>query len=182
MARLPYVDRDSLPEEMRAGIRSTSNVTRMMSNSPWVAHHSGTVAAYIQSSRLDPRLRELALIQVGYAVPCPYEYARHVEIGLARGVTDADLRALAEESAGRPSGIDPLAGLVLRAARELTHGVSTSEATFAGLRRHFDNELLMDLIFAIANYVGVCRVLETFQVELEPVTQTFLDRYPIRKG
>lgn len=179
MARLPFVDRDSLPPDVREKVRGNTNVTRMMNHSPMVSHHSGNIAAYIKTSKVDPRLRELAIIQVGYSAPQKYEYARHIEVGLASGVTDADLKAIREETAGRPSNIDPVAKIVLRAAREMTNGISVSDATFADLRQHFNNEQLVDLIFATANYIGVCRVLETFQVDLEPTTQAFYDRYPI---
>ena len=75
-------------------------------------------------SKLDPRLRELAILQVGYLANSPYEYSHHVKIGREFGVSDDDIRAIGEETAGRPSKLDPLAKAVLRAAREMTQDLA----------------------------------------------------------
>jgi alkylhydroperoxidase family enzyme len=184
MARVPYVSKESLPAADRELLReaSESNITRALSNSPKVAHLSGTVAKYIRDNRkLDPRLRELALIQVGYAANSPYEYAHHIEIGARFGVTDADVRAVAEETAGKSSSLEPIARAVLRAAREMTAGNAISDATFAELRKELDNEQLVELIFATGNYIGVSLMLKSMQVELEAESQHIMEKFPIAR-
>ena len=59
--------------------------------------------AHLSDPHLPPlpaaRLRELAILQVGYVSRIAYEYAHHIEIGRGVGVSDEDLRALAIESA-----------------------------------------------------------------------------------
>ena len=44
----------------------------------------------------------------------------HLEIGREFGVTDDDIRAVADDTAGRPTKLDLLTKAVLRAAREMT--------------------------------------------------------------
>jgi alkylhydroperoxidase family enzyme len=179
MARVPYVDTKDVPEQYRNLISSDANVTRALANSPKLAFLSGAMARYIRhESRLDPRLRELAIIQVGYSTRSAYEYTHHIKIGFSFGVTKGDLYALAEETAGRPSTLEPLAKAVLRAAREMTEGLTVSDATFAELRTAFDNECLVDLLYTIANYNGVVRVLAALQVDLEDEYREYLGTFP----
>jgi AhpD family alkylhydroperoxidase len=181
MARLPYVDKDDLPPEESHLPLSTSNITRALSNAPRVANQSGLVARFIRDGLvLDPRLRELALIGVGYATGCAYEYAHHVRLGLECGVSEADIRAVAAESAGRASGLEPLAGAVLRAAREIAAGPGVSAATFAELGAGLDNREIVELVFATTNYLGVSRMLLSLGVDLEPEAEEYVRRFPLK--
>ena len=182
MARVPYVDKDELPEKFRGLMSSDANITRALSNSPQVAYQSGQVARYIRhDSRLDPRLREMAILQVGYSARSAYEYTHHIKIAFNFGVSEADVRAIADESAGWPTQLEPLAKAVLRAAREMTNGLSVSDETFVALQKSFDNEQLVDLIFAIANYNGVVRMLASLKVDLEDEYLPYLEKFPLPK-
>lgn len=179
MARVPYVDNKDLPEQYRNQLSSDANVTRALSNSPQLAFLSGSMARYIRhESRVDPRLRELAIIQVGYSARSVYEYTHHIKIGLSFGVTEDDLRAIADETAGRPTNLEPLAKSVLRAAREMTDGIAVADKTFAELRAAFDNAQLVDLLYTIANYNGVVRILAALQVDLEDEYKIYLEKFP----
>lgn len=180
MARLPYLDPDDLAPENRDLLARNINLYRVLSHSPGAARAFGTLGKYIRfGSRLDPRLRELAILQVGWLARSPYEWSHHVKIGRDFGVTDADIEGLIAESEGRPSGLDEAARLVLRAARETTLDHAPSEATFAELRRHFDPELLVDLAVAISFYAAVVRFLATMQIDVEPDYRPYLDRFPL---
>ncbi|MDQ3286920.1 MAG: carboxymuconolactone decarboxylase family protein, partial [Pseudomonadota bacterium] len=71
---------------------------------------------------MDARLRELAILQVGWLARSPYEWSHHIKIGQDFGVTDADIEALVAESRGEATALEPLARLVLQAAREIHAG------------------------------------------------------------
>jgi hypothetical protein len=118
-------------------------------------------------------------MQVGWMARSPYEWSHHVRIGKEFGCSDADIRAIAVESAGGETALEPLARLVLRAAREMWAGPGMSAATFDALRPHLDAERLTDLVVAIAYYCGVVRLLATLEVDVEPEYQRFLDEYPL---
>jgi alkylhydroperoxidase family enzyme len=180
MARLPYLDQSDLPVEHRDLLARNINLMRALVHSPDGARAFGTLATFIRfGSRLDPRLREMAILQVNYLTRSPYEYSHHVKLGREFGVSDDDLRAIAEETAGRPTGLEPLAKAVLRAAREMTLDLAMSDATFASLRAELDNERLVDLTMTIAIYNGVVRLLATLQIDVEPDYQGYLDEFPL---
>ena len=173
MARVPYVDNKDLPEQYRNQLSSDANVTRALSNSPQLAFLSGSMARYIRhESKVDPRLRELAIIQVGYSACSAYEYTHHIKIGLSFGVTEDDLRAIADETAGRPSNLEPLAKSVLRAAREMTEGIAVADKTFAELRAAFDNAQPVDLCTPLRTTTASCGSWPRFKLTLRMSTKS----------
>ena len=182
MARFKYLGKEDLLPEHQNLIRDI-NLTRLLVHSPNAARASRNTAMFIRNgSKLDPRLREMAIIQVGYVARSVYEYAHHVQIGLDAGVSEADIRAIADETAGRPTSLDPLAKAVLKAARELARDISLSDETFAVLRQHLDNERLIDLFTAICSYCGTVRMLAALQVDLEDEYRKYLEKFPLPKG
>ncbi len=182
MARLPYLDKSDLSAENQDLLARNINLLRALVHSPNGARAFGTLGNFIRfKSRLDPRLRELAILQVGYLTRSPYEYSHHVKLGREFGVSDDDIRAIAEETAGRTTKLDPPARLVLRAAREMTLDLAMSDATFAALREHLDNERLVDLVITIAFYNGVVRLLATLAIDVEDAYCRYLDDFPLPK-
>lgn len=181
MARVPYVDaKDVAPEDRDLFSDHPINIRRALANSPKAARANGGLAMHIRhGSRLDPRLRELAILQVGYSARCVYEYAHHVEIAREFGVSDDDIRAVAAETAGRPSHLDKLTQAVLRAARELTDEATLSDATWAVLSEGLDNERLVELMVAIGCYNSTVRILQSLKVDLEPEYRHYLDEFPL---
>src|SRR6201996_4707014 len=120
MARLPYLDADDLPEDQRKLLARPINLTRLLVNSPGMARAFHGVGGYIRNkSTLNPRLRELAILQVGWMEKSEYEFTHHVKIGKEFGVTDDDIEALMAETEGKPSKLEPLAKAILRGAREM---------------------------------------------------------------
>ncbi len=180
MARIPYLNAEDLAEEHRRLLARPANLFRALVHSPEGFRNFSRLGGWIRTgSTLDARLRELAILQVGYATRSVYEYVHHIEIGRGVGVTDDDLRALAAESAGQPSGLGELERAVLRAARELTHGLRVSDETFSVLQKHLSHEHLVDLTLAIGFYCFVVRVLATLEIELEPGYEKLLDEFPL---
>ena len=132
MARVPYLNKSDLPPEHQDILARPIALNRAMANSPNAAKAMSGLAMFIRHhSKLDPRLRELAILQVGYLARSPYEYSHHVALGREAGVTDDDIRAINEETAGRPSKLVPLSKAVPRAARETTSGIAMPDETVA---------------------------------------------------
>src|SRR6185436_6668819 len=141
MARVPYLQQSDLPPEHPDLLPRPIALNRAMVNSPNAARAMNGLAMYIRhKSKLDSRLRELAILQVGYLAKSPYEYSHHVKIGRECGVTDDDIRAIGAETAGRSTGLDALSKAVLRAAREMTDDLTMSDATFAELEQALGRE------------------------------------------
>ena len=138
------------------------------------------IGGYIRfKSTLDPRLRELAILQVGWLEKSEYEFTHHVKIGKEFGVTDQDIAGLIAETEGRPSRLEPLARAILKGAREMVRELAMSEATFAEIKRELSDEHMTDLVLTIAFYCAVVRVLATMKIDNEPTYKEVLKQYPI---
>lgn len=180
MARLPYLEPDQVAEQYRDMLKRNTNLHKLLVNSPEMARAFSGLGGYIRNrSKLDPRLRELAILQVGWLEKSEYEFTHHVKIGKEFGVTDADIEGLMAEAAGRPSKLEPLAKAVLKGAREMTRDLAMSEATFAEIKQELSNEHMVDLVLTIAFYCAVVRVLATMQIDNEPYYKEVLQQYPI---
>ncbi len=180
MARLPYVDAEQLPPEQRELLKRPINLTRLLVNSPGMARAFGGIGNYIRhKSSLDPRLRELAILQVGWLEKSEYEFTHHVKIGKEFGVTDEDIQGLFLETEDKPSKLAPLVKAILKGAREMTRNIGMSDTTFAEIKQHLSNEHMTDLVLTIAFYCAVVRVLATMKIDNEPYYKEVLQQYPL---
>jgi alkylhydroperoxidase family enzyme len=180
MARVPYLDKPDLAPEHQDLLAREINLFRAMAHTPNGLRAFAALGEFIRfQSRLDPRLREMAILQVGYLSRSVYEYTHHIKIGRDFGVSDNDIRAIAADTAGRPTSLDPLTRAVLRAAREMTQNLTVSDETFAALRKGLDHERLTDLVLMIAFYNAVVRFLATMQIDNEPEYQRLLAEFPL---
>ena len=180
MARLPYLDKSDLLPEHRDLLARNINLYRLLAHSPRGARSLNTLARYIRDgSRLDPRLRQLAILQIGYITRSAYEYSHHIRISRDFDVSDDDIRAIADETAGRPTSLDPIARAVLQAARELTRDLKVSDETFATLKQSLDDERLTDLLITIAYYNGLVRLMAALDIDVEDEYRLYLDEFPL---
>ena len=180
MARLPYFDAEQLPEEHRDLLKRPINLARLLVNSPGMAKAFFGIGGYIRNkSTLDSRLRELAILQVGWMEKSEYEFTHHVKIGKEFGVTDDDIEGLMAETEGKPSKLEPLAKAILRGAREMVRELAMSEATFGEIKQKLSDEEMVDLVLTIAFYCAVVRVLATMKIDNEPYYKEVLQQYPI---
>ncbi len=180
MARLPYLEADQVAPEYRDMLKRNTNLHKLLVNSPDMARAFNGVGNYIRfKSSLNPRLRELAILQVGWLAKSEYEFTHHVRIGKEFGVTDEDIAGLIAETDGKPSKLEPLAKVILKGAREMTRDMAMSEATFAEIKRELSNEQMVDLVLTIAFYCAVVRVLATMKIDNEPYYKEVLQQYPI---
>ena len=180
MARLPYLDKSDLLPEQRDLLARNINLYRLLAHSPRGARSLNTLARYIRDgSRLDPRLRQLAILQVGYVTRSAYEYSHHIRISRDFDVSDDDIRAIADETAGRRSSLDPLARAVVQAARDLTGKLKVSDNTFAALRQGLDDERLTDLFITIGYYNAMVRVMAALEIDVEDEYRVYLDEFPL---
>jgi len=174
MARVPYLDRGDLPENYRklyddlvAERGAVWNIFRTLANAP------GLLARFLDLSRelrhrtkLDPRLRELAILTVGRLAEAQYEFVHHWNMALRAGVPREKLERLSEWETAPPFTDQDRA--VIRYAAEATRDIKVSDATFTALRGFLDNERIVELAMEVAVYNAVVRILVPLGVELEP--------------
>jgi alkylhydroperoxidase family enzyme len=186
MARVPYLEQADLSAENQDLLKRRINLFQALVNSPDAARAFSGLGQFIRfGSKLDPRLRELAILQVGWLARSPYEWSHHVKIGHDFGVTDDDIRALIDETAGKATMLDQLAKTVLLGAREMTLAkgmageAAMTDATFATLQAALGNEQVVDLTITIAFYNAVVRVLATLRIDVEEDYMPYLRQFPL---
>jgi alkylhydroperoxidase family enzyme len=180
MARVPYLQPSDLSPEDQDLLKRPIALARALVNSPDAARAFSGVGQFIRyGSKLDPRLRELAILQVGWLARSPYEWSHHVKIGHDFGVTDDDIRAMIDDTAGKPTGLDALTRTVLLAAREMTTAGAMTDATFATLQSALGNAQMVDLTVTIGFYNAVVRVLATLQIDVEEEYAPYLRQFPL---
>ena len=174
MARIPYPNLEDLPEKVRIAAEKLPplNIMKMFLNAPTNAIPLLSFGQSILTKQeLDAHLRELAILRVAHLTGANYEWTQHVPIAKETGVTDAQVEAL-------PQGADSDAfneveKRVLRFTDEVTQDVKASAETFAALEKDLGPRQMVELALAIGFYGMVARVMESFEVELEPTAGTY---------
>ncbi|MCY4387215.1 MAG: carboxymuconolactone decarboxylase family protein [Desulfurellaceae bacterium] len=174
MARIPYPNLEDLPEKVRIAAEKLPplNIMKMFLNAPTNAIPLLSFGQSILTKQeLDAHLRELAILRVAHLTGANYEWTQHVPIAKETGVTDAQVEAL-------PQGADSDAfneveKRVLRFTDEVTQNVKASAETFAALEKDLGPRQMVELALAIGFYGMVARVMESFEVELEPTAGTY---------
>jgi alkylhydroperoxidase family enzyme len=180
MARVPYVSPSDLAEVDRPLLAEPFNIYRALANSPDALRHFAVLGKWIRrSSQVDPRLRELAILQVGYLTRAPYQWAHHVKVGRDSGVTDQDITDVIAATGGSEHQLGEVEALVLRAAREVTAEGRMSEETWLALLGHLGDARLVELTIIISHVNAVSRILNTLEIDVEPEFQRYLDEFPL---
>jgi len=180
MARVPYLEKSDLAEADQDLLNRPICLAKALVNSPKAARAFFGLGGYIRhGSKLDPRLREMAILQVGWIARSPYEWSHHVKLGHDFGVSDDDIRALIDDTAGKPTPLDELTRTVLKGAREVTEEGAMADATFAALQSALGTEQVVDLTLTIGFYNAVVRVLATLQIDVEPEYAPYLQQFPL---
>jgi len=165
---------ERMPPETR-----TLHVFRTIANHPeLMARWLGFAGYLLRSSTLEPRLRELVVLRVGWHCRSPYEWGQHVIIGRRVGVLEADLKRLARGP--EVEGWTAAEAAALHATDELLERHSLGDAVWAGLTGHFTTPQILDLIFLVGHYQMIASALNALRVErddgLDPADLPFPTR------
>jgi alkylhydroperoxidase family enzyme len=180
MARLPYLDQQDLAPENQDLLERPINLNRVLVNSPNCRRAGLKLAHFIRyESQLDARLKELAIMTVGYITRAPYEWSHHVILSKDFGVSEDDIRELINYLEGRAHKLDERAALAVDAAREMTNDLAMSDKTFQALHAFLGNEGMVDLVVTIAHYNAMVRVLATLEVDIEDNYLPGLEKFPL---
>jgi len=180
MARLPYLEKGDLKPADRELLARGINLQKLMVHSPGATRAFGGMGQYIRyGSNMDARLRELAILQVGWLARSPYEWSHHIKIGYDFGVSEDDIRNLIAETNGEDTDLENIDKTVLRGAREMTVDGKVADGTFTALADFFTKEHLTDLLVTIAFYNAVVRFLASMEMDVEESYQPYLDQFPL---
>lgn len=180
MVLVPYLGPENVSEEFRNKLALHSNGPRALAHSPEGLHIVMQFAVWARSSSIGPRIRELAILAVGYTTGAPYEWVHHLITREQFGVSDDDVRALMRQIDGQPSDLDLVAATVVRAAQELTENCVLLGGTAGDLSTQFDERQLVDLLVIIGFYNQVARTFGGLGVEVEAEHLPVLADFPLR--
>ena len=142
------------------------NIFRAMSHSPVALRRFMKFGNYfLAEGKLDPMLRELAILRAGYLCRSPYEFSQHVSFGRRTGLSDSQIRGVAEPNAAL---FEPRQMAVLAYAGEMTADSRVSDATFAAVAAFLNTEEIVELTMVTAYYNMVSRILNALQVDIDP--------------
>lgn len=97
-----------------------------------------------------------------------YEWRQHVPIALGVGVTQPQIDAL-ERGDRAASVFNEAERALLAFGREVVENVRVPEVVFAGMRKHFSDQEIVEAIFTIGCYMMMARLTEATETDLDPV-------------
>jgi AhpD family alkylhydroperoxidase len=173
VARVPYLGRqDAGPDAQAVWDRveaerkmPTANIFRALANAPSLLDGFLTYANALRNSELDPKLRELAILTVGYATQSEYEIAHHQSHARKAGATPQQLADVAKFETS--DAFDDLERAVMRLAQESTRKVDVSEQRWAAVRAHLSDKQMVELAMTIAWYNSGVRIMAMLAIDLE---------------
>jgi uncharacterized peroxidase-related enzyme len=174
MARVSIPTKEQVSEELRARFEKMEarggrvlNIFKVMAHCPDVGRDFLKLGnSLLMKGRLDPKLRELAILRVGHLAQAHYEWTQHVAVARRVGVPAAQIEALPRWRASAQFNDQERA--VLQYTDEVAEQIRVSEATFKEVKAFLTEEQIVELTTAIGYYGMVSRILEALQIELEP--------------
>lgn len=181
MARVPFLDPDDLAEPARSVLSGYHvNLFRALANAPEGMVHLHEIGMWIRNElSLSPRLRELAILQVGACAGSEYEFSHHVRIGRDHGLSPEDVAAVTDPSGPARARLGALERAVLGAAAELTDAGTVEDRTWAALRQELDDRQVVELVVTVAFYSAVVRMIAALDVDLEAPFRELLREFPL---
>jgi alkylhydroperoxidase family enzyme len=119
---------------------------------------------------LPSRLCELVILRTAFRFDGFYEWAQHVEMGQARGVSVEEIEALGGDALAQLDSVKwtPLERAALAAVDETHDDGEVSDATWVELAAHLDDAGLIELLMLIAHYLMLTTVLRSLRMQPEP--------------
>jgi alkylhydroperoxidase family enzyme len=172
MARIDYSDPANASERTREilGKNRNANIFRMMAHSPsYFEQYCRLGGAIRHKGELDPVVRELAITRTGILCEAPYEIVAHKRIGKNVGVTDEQNAALENWQAA--TCFDDTQRAALAFADEVVKLPRPTDATFNAIKAKLTPGALVELQLSIGFYIMTSKFLETFQIDMQPVSE-----------
>jgi alkylhydroperoxidase family enzyme len=127
---------------------------------------TGLLTTLLFESKLDPRLRELVIMRIGWATGSEYEWTQHWAVATRTGMEDVDIPTARDWRAA--PDLDAPARAVLAATDETLETGTVSAATWTECEQHVGGpEELLELVVAIGNRRLFSSLLRTLEIPLE---------------
>jgi len=170
--RIPPVTKENWTDAQREMMTPYENIGAInigatVANYPELAKDWLVFSSHIlRRNSLPARDREVLILRIGWLCRSEYEWAQHVRIGRAAGLTDDDLAHIMKGPDA--TGVSTHDKLLLVAATELRDKAFISDLTWNALAKTYDTKQMMDIVFTVGQYNLVSMALNSFGVQLEP--------------
>ena len=180
MMRMPYPDPASLPESDRKFLESLPqlNISRLLAGSPSMFQPLTRVfSAYLNDGKLDPELREIAILRVGFLLNSEYEVFNHKRAARVIGMEPKRIDAVLSSEGGASGLFNEQEQFVIQFVDEVIQQGAATEKTFHATEKTMTTAELIELSVVIGVYTMVSQVCATFGLEPEevPIAETEMD-------
>jgi alkylhydroperoxidase family enzyme len=135
---------------------------------PEILDHTvrGFALLYGTKTRLDPKLRELAVTRTGWAAESQFVFSPHCQLCRDAGVTEEQIQAIPSWSTA--ACFSPMEGAVLAYTDALVlAGGRVPDAVFAALQGGLSDEEILELTYAIALYEMQATISRALHLEFD---------------
>jgi alkylhydroperoxidase family enzyme len=153
--------------------RPVSNILGIFSWHPALTKGFLAFNNHLFRSTLPARVRELVTVRVTWLRRGEYEWAQHVRMARAAGMSEEEIEAIAEGPDAAVWG--PLDAALLRSVDEIVADRYIRDETWKQLAEHLDRKQLMDLVFTVGNYDLLAMAFNNFGLELDSGLTGFPD-------
>lgn len=170
--RLPPLERDLLTVEQIEALGALAdrpqldNVWATFVRHPELFRRFSRFGNHIlRKSTLPPRLRELAILRIGYRNRSEYEVGQHMRVGREAGLTEDELVAVCSPTSDHEWTVQERQ--VITAADDLAEYGRISDSTWHHLRDCLSELQVMDLVFTVGAYNMISWALNSFGTPLD---------------
>jgi alkylhydroperoxidase family enzyme len=139
----------------------------LLNHPPLARALNDLLATMLWHGALDPRLRELAIMRIGWLTACDYEWTQHWRVACGLGVPADDLLAVRDWSGHVGFGGPERA--VLAATDDVVRDGAVDAQTWTACERELgaDSAVLIELVTTIGAWRMIASILHSLEVPLE---------------
>ncbi len=142
------------------------NIHCLLANHPALLNAWWNYRKYtVHGGALESRETEIVILRVAVQLRAWYEWAAHVERGLAAGLTLAEIERVAAGPAAKGWHASDAVLLAAVDALVAQHGIP--EALRVELQQHFSDHQIMDIISIQGMYVTIACMIGTWDIPIE---------------
>lgn len=169
MVRIDYFDPETSKDHViRAmGGKKKLNIFKMIANSenagPEVLELGKKLSV---GSSLDHVVREIVILRVGYLSNAAYEIRQHTAVARRVGLSDELIDAIGKYPESEFAFTEEQRGY-LEFTDAVVKETTVSDELFSFASQRLTSSQLVELVLLIGFYMLVCRVMNTFEIDLE---------------
>lgn len=150
-----------------ADVMATRNAFRTLSQSPTMAKGVFThLTTLLGKNTFSTRLRELAIMRIGWATDSEYEWTQHWRVATTAGIPPEDILAVRDWR--NSDRLDAADRAILAATDEVLATGKISDATWVECCKHVPTDAeRVEMVVCIANWTMFSIILRSLEIPVE---------------